>query len=301
MSASACWLICLALRADFSRSPNLTIRTPPHSQLLPFTKLRPFGDKKVKTIMDLIIKYENMTNDYNMAYTYALNILNKWCDVYKDNNWTTYNVYKETSEFVYARKERLTADLVGAREYEKNEFEKYLGFDYLDAIKTRHSLRKYSNKPLLKEDIEYCINAAIQSPSACNRQMCYIYRIIDDQKKQILDDSIMGVGGLDKNNINYFVITFDISAFSFYGERNQGYLNAGLFAMNFVNALHFKGIGSCFLQWGNKHTETDMIIKKLEIPENEIIAVIVAAGYYPNKCKIPYSLRKKNDIIYKEI
>ena len=48
--------------------------------------------------------------------------------------------------------------------------------------------------------------------------------------------------------INYLVITGDRMAFSDSYERNQYIIDASLFAMNLVLALHYYGIGSCILQ-----------------------------------------------------
>ena len=111
----------------------------------------------------------------------------------------------------------------------------------------------------------------------------------------------MGLSGFEKDSVNFFVITYDTCSLSFYGERNQGYLNSGLVAMNFVNAMHSKKIGSCFLQWGNTNKEEKSVKNVLEIPQNEKIAVVIGAGYYKSINKIPCSNRKKISEIYKEL
>ena len=55
------------------------------------------------------------------------------------------------------------------------------------------------------------------------------------------------------------------------GERNQGWFNAGLVAMNFVNALHSLGIGSCFVQFGNSNQEEKDLKKLLNINKSEVL------------------------------
>ena len=188
---------------------------------------------------------------------------------------------------------------VGVMNYSKTTAEIFKGFNYTEAIKTRHSVRSFSNQKIKDEDIIDCLQASLHTPSACNRQMCKIYQIADKHKKEKLSDVIMGLSGFEKDGVTYFVFTYDISAFSFYGERNQGYFNTGLFAMNFVNALHFKGIGSCFLQWANNSKDDLYIRKVLGIPPNEKIVVILAAGYYQEECIIPKSYRKSVQEIFK--
>lgn len=71
--------------------------------------------------------------------------------------------------------------------------------------------------------------------------------------------------------------------------------------MNFVNALHSLGIGSCFIQFGNDYKEEKQLKQILNIPESEKISVIIAAGYYKDKSIIPYSSRKYRKEIYTKI
>lgn len=72
----------------------------------------------------------------------------------------------------------------------------------------------------------------------------------------------------------------------------QGFFNAGLCAMNFINGLHSRGIGSCCLQWSNNYTEDTYIRKLLNLRKSERIAVVIGAGYYLNHNIIPCSCRR---------
>ena len=121
---------------------------------------------------------------------------------------------------------------------------------------------------------------ALKSPTACNRQMVKIYYVKSKEKKDYILKIGQGFSGFKYDGINIFVITFDINANYFVGERNQGWFNAGLVSMNFVNALHSLGIGSCFVQFGNTNKEEEKVKKILNIPSNERIAVLLSAGYY---------------------
>ena len=267
-------------------------------------KLSPFGFKKINELMTLVEKANKRGYSLSeVSYQMAFNIIKKWSEIFKENNWTDNINYMNAKKFIDKYENRILVDniIVGKTLYTEENYNKYFGFDYLDAISTRKSYRQFSPKELKKEDIEYCINSAILTPTACNRQMIKIYFVQNFEKKKILQEQIMGLSGFTTETTNLFLITFDISAFDFYGERNQGFLNAGLVAMNLCNAMHFKGIGSCFLQWGNSNKIEEKIKRELEIPVNEKIAISIGAGYYNGPINVPSSYRKKIDQIYKII
>ena len=265
-------------------------------------KLRPFGQNKIDDLISLLNQYLVFKKDYSTSFLMGIAIIKKWINVYDDNNFEKNNIYIKANNFLKSHEAKMADAInVGKQEYKFEEIEEHISIDYYSFIKSRHSVREFSNKPIAKEDLEYCVKASLLTPTACNRQMVKIYQVVNKDKKEELDKIIMGLSGFEKENINYFIFTFDISAFSFSGERNQGYLNAGLVAMNFVNALHNKKIGSCFLQWGNTSKEENNIKEKFNIPKNERIAIIVAAGYYKDKTIIPCSTRKTLDEVFKQI
>lgn len=262
------------------------------------TKLRLFGEEKVNDLIELLTKYLKVQEDLSTTFKMGYNIIVKWISLYDENNWKDSNVYNKAIEFISTYKFDFEDINVGSVLYSKPDTK---NFDNISFLKSRHSVRCFKKEPINDSDVEIAIEAALLTPTACNRQMCKIYYISDENKKNILEKKIMGLSGFDKDTVNYFVVTFDIAAFSFYGERNQGYLNCGLVSTNFVNELHNLNIGSCFLQWGNTTKDEENIKKVLEIPDNERIGIIIGAGYYTDKSVVPCSQRKSVSEIYKKI
>ena len=260
------------------------------------TQLRPFGVEKIKNLICLIEKYETMTNEYSYAYNLSLNCLNEYKKIYEKNDWINNEEYSIAANFLEKHKDYKQIK-AGSYDLLKNSFINDAKIDYDKFLSSRHSVRNFDNKRLDEKDIKKAVETAIKTPSACNRQMCKIYSISD---KKVIEDVALGLSGFDLASINYFLVTFDVAANYFIGERNQGWFNAGLISMNFINSLHSLGIGSCFIQFGNSFKEEKALKKKLNIPESERIAVIIAAGYYAELSKIPYSSRKEIHDIYFE-
>ena len=259
-------------------------------------KIRPFGREKVKKILDLINEYDKLDIEPSFEYNLACSILEEYKKIYEKNNWIEAIEYKTVSDFINQHHKFKKLDCGASLIKFKNLENKYL-INYYDFVLSRHSIRNYAKKEIPKEILDECVQTALLSPSACNRQMCKIYYVKKLDNINLIKKYAKGLSSFNLDNANYFVVTFDVSAFYFLSERNQGWLNAGLFSMNFVNALHSKGIGSCFIQFDNNFKEEKIIKENLKISKSERIAVIIVCGYYLSDDIVPTSCRKEiNDI-----
>lgn len=182
------------------------------------------------------------------------------------------------------------------KEYTKNN--KYI--DYDDLLSNRHSVRIYDFESKIDEnEIKKCVESAIKTPSACNRQMVKVYWPKKREIKEYIGSIAHGISGFDKKNTNYFVITGDLAALQFVGERHEIFFDAGLFSMNLVNALHENGYGSCFIEFANTAEEEEKLKKLLNISSSEKVCIFIAFGKYKNEYKVTLSNRKKlEDILF---
>jgi hypothetical protein len=124
----------------------------------------------------------------------------------------------------------------------------------------------------------------------------YYYKSLEINKK--LGDLILGNNGFEKEVQNYLVITSDISAFYNSFERNQLYIEAGIFTMSLIQALHYFGIANCVLQNGEfikKNREFKRVCGN--IPENEKIVIFIAIGSYKKEFSYAVSRRKKSESV----
>ena len=221
----------------------------------------------------------------------GINILRKYKNEYKKNKWFEKIEYKKVALFLENFKD-IKEQKVGSLIKTKNEIKKDYNINYKMFVKSRHSTRNYKNMKLKIKDIKLAIKIAKYTPSACNRQFIKVHYLQEGKMKKNIIDYSYGKGGLYLDGVNTFIISFDENALISIGERNQGYLNAGLFAMNLVNSFHYLGIGTCFIQFSNSVKEEEQIKKINNIPLNERIAVILYAGYYDKKSIFSISPRK---------
>lgn len=199
---------------------------------------RRFGAAKTKDLQKMIEKYSQYDKSgSDFAFVNAVNILREYVEFYETKNWSDAEEYLRVKDFLEKYKDVKKLDIGGVM-LSKAELEKNAKIDYAKFLASRHSVREFSTKKLKKEDLEKAVKAAILSPSACNRQMCKVYSVSNEAKNKKIISIAQGFGGFEKETINTLVVTFDVNANYFIGERNQGWFNAGLFSMNLVNALH---------------------------------------------------------------
>lgn len=291
---------------NYMYSENITKEKLEYELILEIHKLekgfacqnpRPFGIEKIKRIIEILEIHKNRKYPRNFATNLALSTLKEYKNFYEKMKWVDREEYSTVKNYL-ADNSEFTHIQAGAFDITKEELLNGSQIDYESFLKSRHSVRNFAAKKLKKEDIKKAVEMAILTPSACNRQMCKIYYMESQNSKKIIEKYAQGLGLVELDNINYFLITFDISANYFIGERNQGWFNAGLMTMNFVNALHSLGIGSCCIQFGNTFQEEKDMKKLLDLPESERIAIIVACGYYSDNSRIPYSTRKPLEDIF---
>ena len=259
---------------------------------------RHFGSSKVNKIINYLEDYHYNNWDTDYAYNLGVSVLIEYCNFYERNNWQDKEEYKRTKEYI---KNKKTDVLSGAHIIYKNEFISDTSIDYKKFLESRHSFRQYLKKKISESDFKKCVEMSLLSPSACNRQMCKIYYAKSDNIKKSIMKFCHGLTNFDNESVNLFIITYDVSSLCDVGEINQGMFNAGLFAMNFVNSMHSLGIGSCFLQYNVLKEEDRKMKSILTIPDNEQVAVVIAAGYYPDKSVITYSSRKPIEEVYRQI
>lgn len=277
---------------DFRYSIMLLVHSLEKGMCMP--NPRPFGEEKVRELITFLNSIDLIANK-DFEYNLGLSVLNSWVEFYDCHNWQNEGSYKEVKAFLKCK--TIPTMAAGFKNYAGTDLD--LSKEYRNVISTRHSVRDFKEDKLKMEDIEFAIECFIETPTACNRQMCCLLYIDNPEIKALLDRRIIGLPGFNKTNTQYFIITYDLAAFAYSGERQQGLFNAGLCTTNFINGLHAKGIGSCCLQWSNKASEDDEVRKALKLSESERIGIVIGCGYYKENNIIPCSTRKSKNEIFR--
>ena len=157
---------------------------------------------------------------------------------------------------------------------------------------SRHSIRCFDpSQPVSIDRIREAISLASHTPSVCNRQTWRVLICQSDQAKQAalaLQNGNQGFGHLASHVL---IVASDRSCFASIGERNQPWIEGGLFAMSLIYALHSQGLGSCCLNWSVDNQRDAELKKALNIPASYAIAMMIAVGSLPPEIAVAESRR----------
>lgn len=161
---------------------------------------------------------------------------------------------------------------------------------FLDVVYGRRSVRDFTTAHVDDADIRSAVQVAMQAPSVCNRQAARVHQFEDQAAIKAALDLQGGFGGY-KMPPRLLLVTADLNAFLFASERNQAFIDGGLFMMNLLLGLQQVGLGSCSLNTAMNTERENAIRKILDIPENEVFISFVAVGHYDPSVLTPQSRR----------
>lgn len=145
----------------------------------------------------------------------------------------------------------------------------------------RCSVRDFAPQPLTDGQITAVVSLAQRAPSQCNRQATRLHVYRDRSRIDKLLELQGGGRGFSDKVPTLFVVTSEITAWGGPQQRNQPYVDGGIFTTMLLLALDANGFVNCPMNLAIRH-RTERAIRHLgEIPSRERLVVMVAAGRPP--------------------
>jgi len=250
-----------------------------------------FGKKVVINLVETVLKYQNLKLPiHEMEYRQAVSVLKEYKDFHEQ---LKFQLDKEIAAKL-ALLETQFKTVEGQKQIKISRDEYFRdanqAFDLF--CKSRYSVRNYTNQEIPLSVLYDCIELAQKSPSFCNRQPSRVQIVKSAEKKNQILEIQNGNRGFGHLAETLLVISSVISVTKDIHERNENHLNGGIFIMSLLNALHFNRIGACSLNWAVSNDKDMKIREILNIPENEVVLMIISCGYVPDEFSIASSPRK---------
>jgi len=155
----------------------------------------------------------------------------------------------------------------------------------LDLLKHRKSVRDFLDRPVEREKIMTCLEAARLAPSACNSQP-WKFIVVDDRqlKNKLCEAAFSGIYSVNSFCRMAPVIVVVISEKSKFLARIGGMfrgtkyclVDIGIAIEHFVLQAEDLGLGTCWIGWFNEEAVKSI----LNIPQHKKLDILVALGYY---------------------
>ena len=155
---------------------------------------------------------------------------------------------------------------------------------FLELVKARRSVRRYADKPVEREKVERCLEAARLAPSASNAQD-WGFVVVDDPelKGAVARETIAPLRSFNTFTEQAPVLVVVLSQkpkvvtrtlWKAFG-RDYGLIDIGIAAEHFCLQATEEGLGTCMLGWfdGKKIKEL------LGIPSGPRVDLVIAVGY----------------------
>lgn len=162
--------------------------------------------------------------------------------------------------------------------------------NFIQVIKTRRSIRKFSKDSVPKEIIEDIIDCARLAPSARNIQPWEFIVVTDKKMLNKLAEITKGFGDFIAE------CAFCIVVFC---KDTKYYLEDGSAAtQNILLAAHSLNLGACWVA-GDKKPYADEVRRVLNVPDGYKLVSLVPVGY-PAEKPAPIRKRKLNEVVHWE-
>jgi nitroreductase len=159
-------------------------------------------------------------------------------------------------------------------------------------LTSRHSVRDFDQRPVDRSLLEEAVRLAAYAPSVCNRQGYRAYLFDDRADVQRILSLHSGSQGFAARVPALLVVTFDIRAFEDSLERNQGWIDGGLFSMMLLLALHGLGLGAVPLNWSRRNSATARLRRAAALPEHDNVVLLIATGHPAEGYRVARSTRR---------
>jgi len=157
-------------------------------------------------------------------------------------------------------------------------------YDFLSLVRRRQSVRGYSSRPVEKDKLERCLEAARLAPSACNAQPWTLI-VVDDTKiksrlADLTSDRWLPLNHWTKQAPMHVVLVVETANLTsrlgaWFKKRDFAWMDVAIAAEHFCLQAAAEELGTCMLGWFKE----EKVRALLNIPKEKRIGLIITLGY----------------------
>jgi len=148
-----------------------------------------------------------------------------------------------------------------------------------DAIKSRRSVRRWSDKDIPKEMLFQLVEAARYAPSSCNRQSVKLLIVAKKENVKFLGGITYGGTGYAHKAAAIILVLADVRVYPLPLERHTPYLDGAAAIQNILLAANQLGLGAVWLNWVASEANEEKARKRFKIVKHFLPVSMVALGF----------------------
>lgn len=247
-------------------------------------------------VWHLITMLESYQKQYGMdeLSQIALNTLFSYYQFNLENGLKDLNLYERLLQLSKAiPNQEQSTKAGGVIEVSRENLQQAAQINFREFVNTRHSIRNFDpNNNISLNLIQDAVSMALKTPSVCNRQTWKVYVFSDENSKRNILSHQNGNRGFGNTASKILIVTSDLNYFMSASERNQCFIDGGMFAMSLIYGLHSLGVGTCCLNWSADYQRDLALKSEAKISNCESIIMMIAVGHMPELFAVASSPRK---------
>lgn len=262
---------------------------------LSMPEFRPcFGVPMVKTLIRLL---EQGAHKFdwcdNMNYQTAVQVVRAYMDKHHELGIDLTSLYTQ-EEIEFGKQLPCSGQIqAGVVKHQSESYFAEANSRFPEFAKSRHSCRVFDREKTVElEKIQQAIESARYTPSVCNRQCWRVHIFREKAKVDELLSLQEGNRGFGHTIPAVLVVTSNLNVFDGCFERNQAYVDGGLFSMSLMYGLHHQELGCVPLCWLAPTERDEKLRQAAGIDENEVIIMLMGVGVPVDDFSAPASQRR---------
>lgn len=255
-----------------------------------------FAEYRIKNLHVILNDPDIIKNINRSQIRVGYQVMCQYYELHQKVNYNIEDLYSKEQYLKYREilDSKYDSNFNGIIDWNKEDFYKETSADFLKFAYSRKSVREFTGNLISHKVINQVIELANTAPSVCNRQASNVYLVEDKNKIDQLLNIQGGFTGYTKDVHQLLILTNDRKYYYTVGERNQFYIDGGIYLMNLLYALHYYQIGNCPANWGKEITDDKKVSKVIKISGSEKIICMIPIGELKETFRSTLSERRPN-------
>lgn len=249
-----------------------------------------FGRKALSDLNDALVMY--VRHGYSrdgFVFIEGVSVIGRYRELHDRRGFDASFLEQIIDPTFLAASERPTA--AGTKTIRRSDKEGNAQKGFYELAQGRSSVREFSGEDIDHGKVLRALDNAAKTPSVCNRQGWKVYWLTDkDLIAQVLHHQ-RGFGYPQMPEV-LLVITVLNSAFLSPVERNEAFVDGGLFAMSVMYGLESEGLAAVPLNAMMYAKDQRAVRDLVQIDDAGMIAMFIAVGAFLEESIVPISDRR---------